>query len=98
MEFHRGNSWREVLQGKSSEKHGEGFQRLLAPSSTDWAGTMREEKVTIVGARSFHAENELGVGFAGIPFSAYVQQKHLLDVMEWTVVFWTQAPGPCHPA
>lgn len=73
-------------------------QRLLAPSSTDWAGTMREEKVTIVGIRSFHAENELGVGFAGIPFSAYVQQKHLLGVMEWTVVFCTQAPGPCHPA
>lgn len=73
-------------------------QHLLVPSSTDWAGTTREEKVIIVGDRSFHAENELGVGFSGIPFSAYVQQKHLLGVMECTVVFWTQAPGPCHPA
>lgn len=43
---------------------------------------MREEKVITVGVRSFHAENEPGVGFAGIPFSACVQQKHLLGVME----------------
>lgn len=48
---------------------------------------MEEEKAIIVGIKSFHAKNKLGHGdLMGIPSYAYVQQKHLPGLMEWTTV------------